>query len=1163
MAKIRLDLSQFKASGIYTIEYDASESIIINTQTTRLVVGFSKKGPINAPVYCDDVKTARTIFGDIDKDLENKGSFFHRSLFTCLEVGPCFALNLVPLNNDEDTSNVDKDTYKSFSLSSVEENGSSESVLYSSFFNKERFYFPDTSYFLSNVNGSTSPNQGKLFNFVNLGQTPFSIIVKKTGSLSGFNVTARDWYGAGNVPDFLHEFDYISDYFVDVDIISGDWTDFSTLSVDTTFSKYFDSKGIMKDKYDDFLNADEVTRIGSFQGCIIPDLVDSNNVNYSIDTIINAQFSTTGLFCALDRDAINAYVVGESVDSGNVDMVGHGLIQSDAPSSVNFLSYNFPVSEYFDYSPLLSTHSTTNNNTLVWDLGASSGDEIPGGVGYTGATYDSSVNGYDSNLPTQVAYMTSYYGSGNNGKFNNVLVFRKEAFSSAQYEKLSNLTVGTSLILNGATGATQYASISSLNEEIISEYISGATVSRTRLKIGISHPNKQSEGTTTGKNARVVSVSSPSIVVGGTAAASEINAGDWIYGESSSTRYYFRVDSVGTTGSNTTITVDTYSTEFSGSTYIGNINTSFKIYWESGTGVGSLFDVISSSYPTLTEVVTPDIFNYVTVLGGQSYYIGYEGSDMYKAFKSGLLSDGDIVYASTKLYLDSTFALDSDSVKTVVLKSYYDDSLAVGFTGSWALTDIKDSSGNLVNALRIYSSVGDFKLAISATGFNTTRTSCYVSTSDQSNISVGQYIVADPLNTGDPVDFILTRVISKKKISSGDYSGYYQINTIQRMASTVANGVDYSTNIVRYKTIEDFAPGYQPTYLSGFKMTSYHLPDGSTSQLTKILGMLDPANSNLRESLISRHIISFRYVIDTFSGGLNAYSAPKNYLTILAKKRQKCMAIMNAPSMAQFIASTDPRFTELPSSTDPKPILKTEYIADGGNLSLGPSFVYSLPDEENGSKFCGFFAPFLTIRENNKNFNIPPAADVSNNFIRKFINGQPYSIVAGPRRGVLSNPKLVGLEYDFSDSDREYLEPMGINPIVYRKGTGYMIYANQSAYQKTNSAFNNLHVRDLLITIEEAIEDVLADFMFEFNDASTRLQIKTIVDSYLDGVKTSGGIYDFSTVMNKSNNTDAIIDQNVAIIDVGVEPAKGCQKFINRITVLKTGGISSGGFTVA
>ena len=109
MAKIRLDLSQFKASGVYTVEFDASETILLNTQTTRLVVGFSKKGPINAPVFCPDIKTARRIFGDIDKDLESKGSFFHRSLFTCLETGPCFALSLVKLNDDTSTANADYD----------------------------------------------------------------------------------------------------------------------------------------------------------------------------------------------------------------------------------------------------------------------------------------------------------------------------------------------------------------------------------------------------------------------------------------------------------------------------------------------------------------------------------------------------------------------------------------------------------------------------------------------------------------------------------------------------------------------------------------------------------------------------------------------------------------------------------------------------------------------------------------------------------------------------------------------------------------------------------------------------------------------------------------------------------------------------------------------
>ena len=73
MAKITLDLNQFKASGVYTVEFDASERVILSTETIRLVVGFSRKGPFNAPVFLRDLKTSRKVFGEIDTFLEKRG----------------------------------------------------------------------------------------------------------------------------------------------------------------------------------------------------------------------------------------------------------------------------------------------------------------------------------------------------------------------------------------------------------------------------------------------------------------------------------------------------------------------------------------------------------------------------------------------------------------------------------------------------------------------------------------------------------------------------------------------------------------------------------------------------------------------------------------------------------------------------------------------------------------------------------------------------------------------------------------------------------------------------------------------------------------------------------------------------------------------------------
>jgi len=51
MAKLSLDLSQFKSAGVYTLEVDQSERISVTTQSLRLVPGFAAQGPFNVPVF--------------------------------------------------------------------------------------------------------------------------------------------------------------------------------------------------------------------------------------------------------------------------------------------------------------------------------------------------------------------------------------------------------------------------------------------------------------------------------------------------------------------------------------------------------------------------------------------------------------------------------------------------------------------------------------------------------------------------------------------------------------------------------------------------------------------------------------------------------------------------------------------------------------------------------------------------------------------------------------------------------------------------------------------------------------------------------------------------------------------------------------------------------
>jgi phage tail sheath protein FI len=61
-------------------------------------------------------------------------------------------------------------------------------------------------------------------------------------------------------------------------------------------------------------------------------------------------------------------------------------------------------------------------------------------------------------------------------------------------------------------------------------------------------------------------------------------------------------------------------------------------------------------------------------------------------------------------------------------------------------------------------------------------------------------------------------------------------------------------------------------------------------------------------------------------------------------------------------------------------------------------------------------------------------------------------------------------------------------------------------------------------------------------------------------VKADGGVYEYKTVMDTSNNTQEVIDNNQGVIDIYIEPVRGLEILTQRLTVMKTGGIAAGAF---
>ena len=48
--------------------------------------------------------------------------------------------------------------------------------------------------------------------------------------------------------------------------------------------------------------------------------------------------------------------------------------------------------------------------------------------------------------------------------------------------------------------------------------------------------------------------------------------------------------------------------------------------------------------------------------------------------------------------------------------------------------------------------------------------------------------------------------------------------------------------------------------------------------------------------------------------------------------------------------------------------------------------------------------------------------------------------------------------------------------------------------------------------------------------------------------------------MDTSNNTPDVIDANMGVIDIFIEPVRGMEILVQKLTILKTGAIESGSF---
>lgn len=1130
------DLGKYKRPAIYIEETDNS---IVDTpaQNTliNLIPGFSKKGPYNRPVYIDNKIDFRKVFGNLDRQLENKESYFHRTSEKLLESGPIWALNLLSTVPNRDILN-----YVSLSTSAGYDNSSFTNQYtadYERFFNRQDFWIRDEESFLDVVNDPT-PDEDRLLHFSNMGDKTITTFIWKS-NISGFDVTASQWYGGDtDVPTYIDPKSLISDYLVTVLILAGDWTDYKSLSVDSTYSKYFSLDGLDINSIQDFVNQNGVTTLGSYDVSLIPNFKDLNDRDMYIENVINNNTDKTSLFCTYNEDLLldNDYL------SDLVDLIGNTIVGIDT-ESINFLSYNQPIKETIDY-PLVSLDSPNNvfgsgsnmsSLTYDWNNWSTNGidwntfNEITMEAEFTVSSADYIINGVQYDLLSGNTSITEvadgykrldviYLDSDGLHVMNGVEVLIASDVYPREitFTNENTIILGTLLVTNNGGYTSTYTEITVDGSGFVAPTINGTAVSGATNYLEIEFFD--TSGSTT-KDSEYNKLRLNKIYNEMVTQLS-LNKGVII---TATTNFKTEIIDPSAFGYTTTTNSKIWIYLDTPSDYVDGID-NFLLYY------------IDKEFKLSSSVTTVTTSNSTSVTDNVAIY-----SDFYKDFVNGEINNGDyILVGSEKVHL--TMFVDNDGLLTLTFETTVDGSLGI---------EVNTDIGNWKQTLEIesYEDITDY----------TNTVAIKVNRERYSEIIRGYYLEAyydeayygtggEGQAKGDKTPRKLTRIIDIKN-DNEDATLKILICDAPIKITEISSTEFYTT---AYPAVYKYADTLKGIALKPFILHADSIPNGTETRLNSILDVIS-INTPIYKGLINQNKISWRYLVDTFGLGL-AENSKQQYVDLCGKKLS-CIGFINMPSAKSFKKSVNPSFTNDDGS------LNTTYIKEGANQEKNPDFLYSFGDGD-GRSTVGYFFPYVKSTYEGISSMVPPSGVEATSYMRKFTTSkagvQPWTIAAGVNDGRI--PDISGTEMDFTDDDLDNFAEMGANPIVFIRNVGYIQNDENTAQVFPISSLSYLHSREVLIELEQELYNMLLRYQWKFNTPSIRSEIKYRADRICQRYLDSSALYAYKNIIDETNNTPYIIDLQGGVLDTHVEIVKGMGWIVNNITIEKTGTINSTGF---
>ena len=384
----------------------------------------------------------------------------------------------------------------------------------------------------------------------------------------------------------------------------------------------------------------------------------------------------------------------------------------------------------------------------------------------------------------------------------------------------------------------------------------------------------------------------------------------------------------------------------------------------------------------------------------------------------------------------------------------------------------------------------------------------------QNNLNYLAPIVVANASTGSNADFYLGNVSQSSQAAFPSLTSAYSGSLEDALtAGTLSTNVSLDTR--------KFIVGFQ----GGF--------DGAKPNLKKYAG----------QYITATNTFGFDCSTSTATGAVSYNKA----FTLLSNTDYYDMNMLLTPGI---IHSLHPYITQIARNMA-ETRQDTFYVMDSNALTDSTDTVINQVTTIDSS-YAATYWPWLRIINPSKNVPLWVPASVMVPGVLAFNDAvsAPWYAPAGLNRGGLT--QVTDTYKRLSQSDRDSLYQARINPIANFLNDGVCVWG-QKTLQARPSALDRVNVRRLLITVKKFIASSTRYLVFEQNTSATRNRFLSIVNPYMEQVRAQQGLYAFRVVMDQSNNTPDLIDQNILYGQIFLQPTRTAEFILLDFNIQPTG----------